>query len=338
MGVWRPRGVVLHNTGSPTLAQFNRGPHGPITDQQRILNSIPDWQKRGFSGCPHGFVMPGRFTTANPFWKKGTHSPSWNGTFWGIEMGGDFDAEAFPPETLDFATHVLACLYAMLGHEPEPATFHLHKEDPGTTHKHCPGKNAGDEGRVDRADHERMRFLHPGELSHDAPAHEEPKQTKATVDVPAHDFLMLRKAPARRRSSSTRFRPARGDRHRRRLAGVGQRPDRTRRRLGRVALSQDFNLGASHDRSRAAFTCSSPPCFAVVLRSRHRRSPRAGDGYRSGRADPELAELRRGDRRRASRWRSSGGAFRSSTRRPGSRTTRRRCRSRRTRATSCKPR
>jgi hypothetical protein len=194
MGVWRPRGVVLHNTGSPTLAQFNRGPHGPITDRQRILNSIPDWQKRGFSGCPHGFVMPGRFTTANPFWKKGTHSPSWNGTFWGIEMGGDFDAEAFPPETLDFATHVLACLYSLLGVEPGNASFHLHKEDPNTTHKHCPGKNAGDKVEWLNRITERMRFLHPGELSHDAPAHEEPKQTKATVDVPAHDFLMLRKA------------------------------------------------------------------------------------------------------------------------------------------------
>jgi hypothetical protein len=209
MGVWRPRGVVLHNTGSPTLAQFNRGPRGPITDQQRILNSIPDWQKRGFSGCPHGFVMPGRFTTANPFWKKGTHSPSWNGTFWGIEMGGDFDAEAFPPETLDFATHVLACLYAMLGHEPEQRDFHLHKEDPNTTHKHCPGKNAGTKVEwIDRitsacasCTRASFRTMLPRTRSR--------SRRRRPSTFPRTTSSCCARRPARRRSSSTRFRPAR---------------------------------------------------------------------------------------------------------------------------------
>lgn len=195
MGAWRPRGVVLHNTGSPTLAQFNRGPHGPIDDRQRILNSIPDWQKRGFSGCPHGFVLPGRFTTANPLWKKGTHSPSWNATFYGIEMAGDFDAEVFPPETEDYAAHVLACLYAMLGHEPDDASFHLHKEDPATTHKHCPGRNAGDKPTWIKRIKERMAFLHPGDLTHEPPNNVVTvTKTPATVDVAANDFLWLRRA------------------------------------------------------------------------------------------------------------------------------------------------
>lgn len=192
--VWRPRGVVLHNTGSPTLAQFNRGPHGTqIDDRQRILNSIPDWQKRGFSGCPHGFVLPGRFTTANPIWKQGTHSPSWNKTFWGIEMAGDFDAEVFPPETLDYATHVLACLYALIGHEPDDSTFHLHKEDPLTEHKHCPGAHAGDKATWIKRIRERMTFLDPGDAAHGVPPPAAAERV-GKVSVAANDVLFLRTA------------------------------------------------------------------------------------------------------------------------------------------------
>lgn len=191
--VWRPQGVVLHNTGSPTLAQFNRGPHGPISDQQRILNSVPDWQKRGFSGAPHLYILPGRIVSANPLWKKGTHSPSWNSTFWGIEMAGDFDREAFPPETKDYALHALACLYAALGKEPSNSSFHFHKEDPATTHKGCPGKNVGTKVQWIADIHSRMSFLHPGGHS-DEPVFEDNKKTGEVFGVAADDFLFMRSA------------------------------------------------------------------------------------------------------------------------------------------------
>lgn len=164
MSAWRPRGVVLHNTGT---MQWPGMAHGqPISPEQRLDNMSVDWQNRGFSGGPHLVISPdGIIWAAWPLWKPGTHSPSWNHTFWGIEMVGDFDIEPFPEALKASATAALADLYSMLGHEPTNDTFHLHKEDPASSHKHCPGVNCGDKptwiARINAA----MIATNPGELA-----------------------------------------------------------------------------------------------------------------------------------------------------------------------------
>ena len=143
MGVWRPRGFVLHNTG--TMEWPGHTPKGvQITPEQRIKNMSVDWVARHFDGGPHLLISPdGMIWAVWPMWLPGTHSPSWNHTHWGMEMVGDFDKEKFPPAMNVAASGAMAAGYAMLGHAPDKDSFHLHKQDPRTTHKRCPGVNCG---------------------------------------------------------------------------------------------------------------------------------------------------------------------------------------------------
>lgn len=163
MKVWRPRGFVLHNTAAPTLAQFYLNKGKPLAGDQRIRNMWVSYQNQKWSGGPHLVVTDREILTGNPLWMKGTHSPSWNSTFWGLEMAGDFSVEKMPPALQDLAVHAMAVCYAMIGQAPTNDTFHFHGEDPKTTHKGCPGKNAGKKADWIKAITARMAELHPGD-------------------------------------------------------------------------------------------------------------------------------------------------------------------------------
>lgn len=144
MGAWHPAGAVLHNTGRMVWPGFDG--HGvQITPAQRIKNISVYWVSRGFHGGPHLMVSPdGMIHTVWPLWMWGTHSPSYNHTHWGIEMVGDFDVEPFPDAMKIAVVGAVKALYAMLGRPITEESFKLHKEDPKTSHKHCPGANCGD--------------------------------------------------------------------------------------------------------------------------------------------------------------------------------------------------
>jgi N-acetylmuramoyl-L-alanine amidase len=166
MAAWRPRGVVLHNTGKMVWPGFT--PAGKqITPEQRLRNMSVDWVARGFRGGPHLVIAPdGMIWTAWPLWLQGTHSPSYNATFWGVELVGAFDSEPFPDAMRKAATEAAAGLYAMLGHEPDGDSFHFHKEDPRTAHRNCPGKNVGGKPAWVSAIRGAMHAQNPGELLH----------------------------------------------------------------------------------------------------------------------------------------------------------------------------
>ena len=54
-------------------------------------------------------------------------------------MVGDYDHEAFNSHVRSNTIRALAALHLKAG--LDPGTIRLHKEDPQTTHKHCPGKH-----------------------------------------------------------------------------------------------------------------------------------------------------------------------------------------------------
>lgn len=162
MGAWRPRGVVLHNTDAPTLANFYKAGGKPLAGPQRVKNMWVSYERQGWSGGPHLVITDREILTGNPLWLKGTHSPSWNSTFWGVELAGNFAVEKFPDALDDLATHAIACLYAMIGAVPSDDTMKFHKEDPRTTHKTCPGKNVGTKASWIKDVAARMADLHPG--------------------------------------------------------------------------------------------------------------------------------------------------------------------------------
>jgi 3D (Asp-Asp-Asp) domain-containing protein len=132
---WRPRFVVVHNTGVPKLSQWHS-----VSGETRMRN-LENYYKNEmrWSAGPHLFVANDFIWVFTPLTTSGVHSPSWNAESWGVEMVGDYDSE--PPDqgvhqnTID----ALAILHRWRGLDPD--VMRLHKEDPKTTHKNCPGRN-----------------------------------------------------------------------------------------------------------------------------------------------------------------------------------------------------
>lgn len=145
------RFVVVHNTGSPSLATYrgyaNR--KNPISDAQwlRNLEGYYRDQQKWHAG-PHWFVTPNKagLLAFTPSTVPGVHSPSWNSQSLGVEMVGDYQSESFDAGVQQNVVALLAELHLWLG--LDPGTMRFHREDPGTTHKDCPGKNVNKERMI----------------------------------------------------------------------------------------------------------------------------------------------------------------------------------------------
>jgi hypothetical protein len=132
---WRPQFVVVHNTGSPRLDQWHSV--SGADRMQNLQHYYRDVQK--WSGGPHLFVADDLIWVFTPLNVPGVHSPSWNEISLGMEMVGDYSAEAFDPRVKANAIAALTALHERFGLNVKLLRFH--NEDPLTTHKDCPGKN-----------------------------------------------------------------------------------------------------------------------------------------------------------------------------------------------------
>jgi N-acetylmuramoyl-L-alanine amidase len=132
---WKPEFVVLHNTGVPKLSEWHKT--SGATRMKNLEHYYRDTMK--WSGGPHLFVADDYIWAFTHLNVPGTHSPSWNRVAWGVEMVGDYDSEALNSHVRANTIRALAALHLKAG--LDPGTLRLHKEDPQTTHKHCPGKH-----------------------------------------------------------------------------------------------------------------------------------------------------------------------------------------------------
>jgi len=139
---WRGRFVVLHNTGDPTLAMRPDG-----LTRQHIANLQAYYERQKWHAGPHLFVDQNGVWVFSPLDAPGVHSPSWNAVSYGVEQLGDFDTEAYDsgPGALVRANAIaaLAAIHAASG--IDSATLRLHREDPATTHRDCPGERCARE-------------------------------------------------------------------------------------------------------------------------------------------------------------------------------------------------
>lgn len=200
---WRPSMVVVHNTANPSL--YPLAGHGSwhgskTTPQQRVNESLVKYYRdqQGWSGGPHLFIDDEGIWLFTPLNKRGTHSPSWNGIAVGIEMVGDYDAEAFSSgpgsKVRDQTVAALAALCARFGWDPA-TKMKLHREDPKTTHA-CPGKN------VDKADMIRrvLEYMAHGGGEHvlvEEPATPPPSERTGIVNTDGLNVRELSSASAR---------------------------------------------------------------------------------------------------------------------------------------------
>ena len=146
--LWRPRFIVVHNTGSPDTATYlgYAQRKNPISDEQWMQNLKGYYEGLGWSAGPHVFVTPTAILAFSPLNARGTHTPSWNSISWGIETVGDFEKDKFEGSVKSNLVDTLAILHAAAGLQPLPFKLgerglHFHKEDVRTTHRDCPGKN-----------------------------------------------------------------------------------------------------------------------------------------------------------------------------------------------------
>ena len=139
---WKPKGVTVHNTAAPTLKQWAES--GPKRDQ-RIKNLRHYYEnERGWSAGPHFFV--GRELIngfSNPL-KRGVHASCYNASHIGLEMAGDFEAEAFNvgdgAKVRDTAVFAVATLLSRLALPANAVTINFHRQCAKDRHA-CPGKN-----------------------------------------------------------------------------------------------------------------------------------------------------------------------------------------------------
>lgn len=138
---------VVHNTSAPTQALYKSWhDRKGWTVEQWGKNLASYYSGLGWNGCPHLFVCYDGILVLNPLNIRGTHTPSWNACSWGIETTAEFDSEPFEggiKENLIAAVAILCSKADFIPNDFElgKSGIHFHKEDKGTTHKNCPGKN-----------------------------------------------------------------------------------------------------------------------------------------------------------------------------------------------------
>jgi len=141
---WKPIGIVIHNTASPSLKRWHEVP------REKWMNNLETYYKGlGWSGGPHLFIDDGEdgIGLFNPLNRRGTHSPSFNAQWLGFEHVGDYakeDDDAGPGlRVKNNGIAAMAIVCAKLGIDP---TTHikLHKEDPRTDHD-CPGRDMAED-------------------------------------------------------------------------------------------------------------------------------------------------------------------------------------------------
>lgn len=139
--LWKPVGIVWHNTASPSLSRWHDYPRA------HWMNNLETYYKGlGWNGGPHLFCDdgPDGIGLFNPLNRRGTHSPSFNAQYIGIEHVGDYDKEdddvgpGLKVKLNGIAATAILC--ARLGIPVDAEHIKLHKEDPRTDHD-CPGKN-----------------------------------------------------------------------------------------------------------------------------------------------------------------------------------------------------
>lgn len=134
---WRPVGVTMHGTSSPSLAQRPDG-----FTEQHMLNLRDFYLGQGWLHGPHLFVDDHGIWVFSPLSERGTHSQSFNNTRFGIEMLGEYDRAEDPwsgrglkvIENGQFAAAAILKLFA-LGYQ----RMNFHRHDSATNHRTCPG-------------------------------------------------------------------------------------------------------------------------------------------------------------------------------------------------------
>lgn len=146
--------LVLHNTAEPSLKDR---PNGLSYDHILGLQSYYR-DDQGWSAGPHFFCDDNGIWAFTPLTMEGVHAPGWNHESVGVETLGEYTSEEWDTDrglcVQQNAINLFARLCKKFNLVPGPDTIRLHKEDPQTTHKGCPGDHVDKQKFIDNVTQE----------------------------------------------------------------------------------------------------------------------------------------------------------------------------------------
>lgn len=185
-GAWRPRFIVLHHTGSPTLKNWNNW-QGRVSDEQWMRNLASYYGNNlGWGSGPQFFFTPKNYCVLSLPDRRGIHAAAFNAVSWGVEAVGNFDSEPFDGVMKERVIEGLACLHLAMGFTPDfvrgQRGLHFHRDDPSTS-KTCPGTKVNRDTLI-AAIKEKMAAMSDGD-DPDETVHEDEASQQSVPTVPA---------------------------------------------------------------------------------------------------------------------------------------------------------
>ena len=140
--LWQPLGVTWHNTGAPSLGQWNGYPEATKRLWGDNLNRY--YKGMGWHAGPHACGAPEPYAIKLGDWlADGVHASCFNANHFGVETVGNFCAGGDDPTTgrglasMQSTANIIAALCLRFGWAPEAAVnFHRQCE---ADHHACPG-------------------------------------------------------------------------------------------------------------------------------------------------------------------------------------------------------
>ena len=145
---WRPVGITWHNTGVPSLKQWEAYPQavkdawGDNLDHYYKMNE-------GWHAGPHACGTPDKGIILGEFRANGVHASCYNGDHFGIETVGDFRTGGDDPLSgrgllsMQSSANIIAALCKRMGWEPAKV-INFHRECKRDGHP-CPGNLVTDQ-------------------------------------------------------------------------------------------------------------------------------------------------------------------------------------------------
>lgn len=194
---WSPKFVVLHNTASPSLAQWKA--YSPAQKESWGDNLNAYYRRMGWHSGPHLAATPEPWSyVLCDLNNDGVHASCFNHVAYGLEMVGDFrpGGDAFDPAVRDSAVNILAALHVRFGWDPDSYIYgvrglHFHCECKADNHA-CPGAEVSKSDMITRILN-RMAEIKGTKMTDAQPL---PTSTLAAAETPMPPTIELTPWPA----------------------------------------------------------------------------------------------------------------------------------------------
>ena len=147
---WKPVGVTWHNTGVPTLKQWDNWPK-PVCDAWGDnLDHYYKYEERWHAG-PHACGTPDKGIVLGDFRANGVHASCFNSDHFGVETVGDFRKGSDDPLSgrgllsMQSSANIIAALCLRMGWSVMKINFH---RECTRDHHACPGDLVTDEWAI----------------------------------------------------------------------------------------------------------------------------------------------------------------------------------------------